>query len=66
MSPLRRGKSQKTISSNIGEMLHKFKKSGKIGNTKPGSMKKAQQIASAAAYSKARSGGKKRTRYSTY
>jgi hypothetical protein len=51
--PLRTGKSKKTIGANIGEMLHKFKMSGSIGNTHPGSTKKARQIAAAAAYSKA-------------
>jgi hypothetical protein len=52
--PLRKGKGQKVISGNIKEMLHSYKQSGKIGNTKPKSMKKARQIAAAAAYSSAR------------
>jgi len=51
--PLQKGKSRKAISSNIHEMLHKFKQTGTIGNTHPGSMAKAREIASAAAYSKA-------------
>lgn len=52
--PLMAGSSSKTRSTNIKEMLHAFKQSGRIGNTKPGSMKKAMQIAAAAAYRKAR------------
>ncbi len=52
--PLHSGNSPKARSTNIREMLHAFKQSGKIGNTTPGSMKKAVQIASAAAYAKAR------------
>lgn len=35
---------------NIGEMLHKYKAKGSIGNTKPKSFRHAVQIASAAAY----------------
>ena len=62
--PLKKGVSQKVHSGNVREMLHGWKKSGKIGNTKPGSMKKAMQIANAAAYSKARSSRSKKTRYS--
>ncbi len=52
--PLKSGSSKGTKSSNIKELLHSFKAKGKIGNTKPGSMKKAQQIASAIAYKKRR------------
>jgi hypothetical protein len=51
--PLKTGKSQKTISSNIKEMLDAYKKTGKIGNTKPKSKAHALRIAQAAAYSKA-------------
>lgn len=59
--PLAVGRSAATRSSNIAEMLRSFKASGKIGNTTPGSMKKAQQIASAAAYRKARQSRPRRT-----
>lgn len=52
--PLKKGSGKKVISSNIGEMLSGFKKTGKIGNTKPGSKAKAKKIASAAAYRKAK------------
>ena len=52
--PLHAGKSQKTISTNIREMLHSFKRTGRIGNSEPGSMKKAMAQAAAAAENKAR------------
>lgn len=51
--PLKRGSSQKTISSNIGEMVSSFKKKGKIGTSKPSSVKQATKQAAAIAYSKA-------------
>ena len=47
------------VSTDIGEMLKKFKQTGHIGNTTPGSMAKARQIAAAAAFNKARHGKKK-------
>jgi hypothetical protein len=50
--PLKSGKSKKTISGNIEEMMRSWKSKGSIGNTTPKSSKKAQQIAAAAAYSK--------------
>ncbi len=52
--PLKKGTGQKVHSSNVQEMIDKYKRTGTIGNTKPGSMKKAQQIANAAAYRKER------------
>lgn len=51
--PLKAGSSAKTKSTNIREMLHAFKATGRIGNSKPSSMKKAMAQASAAAYRKA-------------
>jgi hypothetical protein len=51
--PLKSGKSKKTISKNIGEMVSKYKTTGKIGTSKPKSMKAAVAQASAAAYEKA-------------
>lgn len=57
--PLKSGKSQKTISKNIGEMLGKYKKTGKIRTSKPKSMKAAVAQASAAAYTKAGKSKKK-------
>ena len=57
--PLKKGKSQKTISKNIGEMVTKYKTTGKIGTSKPKSMKAAVAQASAAAYAKAGKSKKK-------
>jgi hypothetical protein len=51
--PLSSGKSKKAISGNIEEMVKSYKQKGSIGNTHPKSIKKAQQIAAAAAYRKA-------------
>jgi hypothetical protein len=48
-----KGKSAKTISKNIGEMVRSFKESGKIGTSKPASVRKAVKQASAIALSKA-------------
>lgn len=56
--PLKPGSSQQTISSNIHEMLADVKRGdGKIGNYRPPNMKKAAQVAAAAAYSNARRSG---------
>lgn len=56
--PLKPGKSRKTISANIREMMHKYKRTGKIGNVRPKSKRHAVRIAAAAAYRKARQGRK--------
>jgi len=56
--PLRPGKSRKTISANIREMVRKYERTGKIGNTMPKSKQQAVRIAAAAAYRKARQGKK--------
>jgi hypothetical protein len=53
--PLKKGSSQKTISSNIGEMVKSFKKTGKLGTSKPKSKEAAVKQAAAIAY---RSAGK--------
>lgn len=51
--PLKKGSSAKTVSSNVKELMHTYKKKGKIGTSKPKSKKKAQKQAVAIALSKA-------------
>jgi hypothetical protein len=51
--PLKKGRSKKVIGSNIAEMVRSFKKTGKIGTSKPKSVGKATKQAVAIAYSKA-------------
>ena len=58
--PLSKGKSQKTISGNIGEMVRSYKESGKLGTSRPASVRKAVKQAAAIAYSKAGKSRKKR------
>jgi len=57
--PLKKGSSQKTISSNIRECILSYKKKGTIGNTKPKSLKHAMKICQGAAYTSARKGKKR-------
>lgn len=57
--PLKKGKSKKTISKNISKEMEKYKKTGKIGTSKPKSKKKAQKQSVAIALSKARESGAK-------
>lgn len=51
--PLRSGKSNTTISHNIEELVHDWKKDGAIGTSHPKSKKKAVKQAAAIAYKKA-------------
>jgi len=51
--PLKSGSSQKTIGKNVKELMGAYKKSGKIGTSKPRSKKAAQKQAVAIALSKA-------------
>ena len=47
--PLKKGRSQKTVSSNIKELMHSYKRGGRFAKGKsPG---KAKQMAIAAAFS---------------
>ena len=55
--PLKKGSSKKTISKNIETEMKSYKKTGKIGTSKPASKEKAAKQAAAVAYSKA---GKKK------
>ena len=51
--PLKRGKTQKVISGNIGEMISSYKKTGKIGTSTPENKGAAIKQAAAIAYSAA-------------
>jgi hypothetical protein len=62
--PLKTGSSIETIGGNIGDMIDKYKETGKIGNATPRSMAHAQQIATAAAHQKA--GNAKPTKVNSY
>jgi len=52
--PLMKGSSQKTISKNVGEMVRKFKDTGKIGTSRPSNKGRAVKQAVAIALSTAR------------
>jgi hypothetical protein len=51
--PLKKGSSQKTISSNIKTLVDDWKKDGSIGTSHPPTKKKAVKQAVAIAFSKA-------------
>lgn len=51
--PLKPGKSQATVSSNIEEMMRSWEKTGKIGTSRPKNKKAALKQAQAIAYDKA-------------
>jgi hypothetical protein len=51
--PIKKGRSQRVISENIGEMVGSYKKTGRLGTSKPKSTKAATKQAAAIAYEKA-------------
>jgi hypothetical protein len=51
--PLKKGKSQKVISSNIGEIISSYSKTGKIGTSSPKNKGDAIKQAAAIAYASA-------------
>jgi hypothetical protein len=51
--PLKRGKTNKVVGDNVSEMMDSYKKTGKLGTSKPKSGKAAQKQAVAIALSKA-------------
>jgi hypothetical protein len=51
--PLKKGRSKKVISENIGEIMSSFGRTGKIGTSKPKSKRAASKQAAAIAYSEA-------------
>jgi len=57
--PLKKGKSKKTISKNIKTEMEKYKKTGKIGTSKPKTKKKAQKQAVAISLNTAKESGAK-------
>lgn len=56
--PLSKGKSPKTISKNVKELVHSYEKKGTIGTSHPQSKAKAIKQSVAIAYSKAGKGKK--------
>ena len=54
--PLQAGKSRRNLVANIRELMHSFKRSGKIGTSTPASAGNANKQAVAIAYSKQREG----------
>lgn len=58
--PLKPGSSQKTVSSNIRELMHAWSSKGSIGHSGRISKEKARKMAIAIAYQKAKKKKKKR------
>ncbi len=52
--PLKKGKSKRTIRANIRELMHSFKRTGKIGTSKPKNMLEARRQAVRIAFELAR------------
>lgn len=51
--PLKEGGSQEIISANIAMLMREYRRTGKIGNTRPDNQEHALEIASAIARDKA-------------
>lgn len=51
--PLKQGKSKAAFNFNLSDMLHKYQKTGSIGNAKPKDVKAARKQALAIAFSEA-------------
>ncbi|MET0441410.1 MAG: hypothetical protein ABW071_05445 [Casimicrobiaceae bacterium] len=51
--PLKKGRSQKTVGSNIEKLVHEYEDTGRIGTSHPASKKKAVKQAVAIALTKA-------------
>jgi hypothetical protein len=51
--PLKKGRSQKTVGSNLRKLVHEYEDTGRIGASHPASKKKAVKQAVAIALSKA-------------
>lgn len=58
--PLKKGRSKKTISKNIGTLIRDYRKKGKIGASRPKSAAAARRQAVAIAYSMAGKSRRKR------
>jgi hypothetical protein len=56
--PLKSGGGRRNLAANIRELMHSFKRSGKIGTSTPGSAAKANKQAVAISFSKQREGMK--------
>jgi hypothetical protein len=52
--PLKKGHSRRSITENIRDLLHKYKRDGWIGRSRPAGMKQAVKQAAAIAYETAR------------
>lgn len=50
--PLKNGSSKKVFEANVKELVHKYKKTGKVGSSKPASMEKARSQALDIAFNK--------------
>jgi hypothetical protein len=54
--PLKEGRSQKAFQFNVRELMHSFKRKGKIGHVIPKSKEHARRVALAIAYQRMKGG----------